>query len=154
MTRTTRSRRPGDRRHQRNVLAMLLALGLSASAWAQDADKGAAQFPTNATALEGLPTVRVETTAEGAIRRQLSGAEADGNRLRVRIDKEGFYWSSRDNRRLTLTPSGPFTYLASSEPGRYVRIQRLKDRFTYVEHVDTDLGSVTYWGELKIVLGK
>jgi hypothetical protein len=136
------------------VLGMLLTIGLSASGWAQDAGKGAAQLPTNATALEGLPTVRVETTAEGAIRRQLSGAEADGNRLRVRIDKGGLYWSSRDNRRLTLTPSGPFTYLASNEPGRYVRIQRLNDRFTYVEHVDTDLGSVTYWGELTIVLGK
>jgi hypothetical protein len=35
-----------------------------------------------------------------------------------------------------------------------VRIRQLRDKLTYVEHVDTDTGSVTYWGELRIVLGK
>ena len=74
--------------------------------------------------------------------------------MSIRIEDGGFYWSSRDNRRLALTSSGEFTYLSSSEPGRYVRIRRLNDRLTYMEHVDTDLGSVTYWGELRIVFGK
>lgn len=131
-----------------------MVLALSVPALAQDPGAGTAGIPANATALEGLPAVRVETTSEKATRRQLDGSEAAGHRLRVRIDKNGFYWSSRDNRRLSVTAAGAFTYLSSSEPGNYVRIQRLKDRFTYVEHVDTDLGSVTYWGELRIVLGK
>ncbi|MGE3403896.1 MAG: hypothetical protein AB7K63_14980 [Vicinamibacterales bacterium] len=136
------------------AVGTLLVLSLSISASAQDAGTGAGRIPADATALEGLPAVRVETTSEKTTRRQLEGAEAAGHRLRVRIDKDGFYWSSRDNRRLAVTAAGAFTYLSSSEPGTYVRIQRLNDRFTYVEHVDTDLGSVTYWGELRIVLGK
>ena len=53
-----------------------------------------------------------------------------------------------------MTSSGEFTYLSSNEPSRYVRVRRLNDRLTYIEHVDTALGSVTYWGELRIVIGK
>jgi hypothetical protein len=51
-----------------------------------------------------------------------------------------------------MNASEEFTYL-SSDPGQYVRIARVNDRITYVEHVDTALGSITWWGELKIVLG-
>jgi len=53
-----------------------------------------------------------------------------------------------------LTSSGEFTYLSSGESCGYVRIRRLDDRLTYMEHVYTDLGSVRYWGELRIVSGK
>jgi hypothetical protein len=31
---------------------------------------------------------------------------------------------------------------------------RLNDRVSYVEHVDLASGSVTWWGELRIVIGK
>jgi hypothetical protein len=44
--------------------------------------------------------------------------------------------------------------LTSAEPGRYVRFKRINDRIAYVEHVDTAFGSVTYWGELRIVLDR
>jgi hypothetical protein len=111
-------------------------------------------FPPNATALEGLPTLRVETTPEATTRRQLDSEEAAASRLSIRIKDGSFYWSSRDDRRLTLTASGEFTYLSSTEPGRYVRIRRLNDRLTYVEHLDTTLGTVTYWGELRVVTGR
>lgn len=132
------------------VLALLLTLACSASA------QGARPivFPPNATALEGLPTVRVETTPEATTRRQLGSEEAAASRLSIQIKDGGFYWSSRDDRRLTLTAAGEFTYLSSTEPGRYVRIRRLNDRLTYVEHLDTTLGSVTYWGELRVVVGQ
>jgi hypothetical protein len=111
-------------------------------------------FPPNATALEGLPTLRVDTTPEATTRRHLDAAEATASRLRIQVRDGGFYWSSRDNRRLALSGSGDFTYLSSTAPGQYVRIRRLNDRLTYVEHIDTALGSVTYWGELEIVIGK
>jgi hypothetical protein len=133
---------------------LLLVVTLCAPAGAQDAQTGAARFPPDATALEGLPTVRVETTPEGTTRRQLDASEAARHRLSIRIADGRFYWSNRDNRRLALTSSGDFTYLSSSEPGMHVRIRRLNDRLTYIEHVDTELGSVTYWGELRIVIGK
>jgi hypothetical protein len=114
----------------------------------------AAQVPANAVSLEGMPASRVETTAEGTTRQQLTGAEATRSGLRIRIDSGRYYWSSRRDQPLTLTAAGEFTYLMSNEPGHYVRIRRLTDRATYVEHLETPLGSVTYWGELRIVLGK
>jgi hypothetical protein len=35
-----------------------------------------------------------------------------------------------------------------------VKIRRLTDRLLYVEHLDMPFLSVTYWGELRIVLKK
>jgi hypothetical protein len=111
-------------------------------------------FPPNATALEGTPDIRIETTSDAATRRQLDSTDAAANRLRIQVKDGAFYWSSRDNSRLALTTAGDFTYLSSTTPGRYVRIRRVNDRLTYVEHVDTTFGSVSYWGELRVVIGK
>lgn len=142
-----------ERRFVRTGVGVLtLSLLLACSAGAQDARP--IVFPPNATALEGLPTVRVETTPEATTRRRLDSEEAAASRLSILIKDGRFYWSSRDDRRLTLTASGEFTYLSSTEPGRYVRIRRLNDRLTYVEHLDTTLGTVTYWGELRVVVGQ
>jgi hypothetical protein len=139
----------------------VVAIGLLTAAVASDclvhaqtATQGAAAVPSNATALEGLPTVRIETTSESVTRRQLAPTEARANRLRIQIKDGSFYWSSRDDERLALRSAGEFTYLTSNEPGQYVRIRRVNDKLTYVEHVETALGIVTYWGELQIVLGK
>jgi hypothetical protein len=110
-------------------------------------------IPDNAAALEGQPTVRVDATKAGATRRKLDRAEATRQSLKISAANGRYYWTSRDNRPLTLTTSGEFIYL-STEPGRYVRIRKINDRFSYVEHVDTEFGSETYWGELRIVLRK
>ena len=144
------SHRRGFGRPGVGVFTLLLLLACSAGAQ----DTRPIVFPPNATALEGLPTLRVETTPEATTRRQLGSEEAAASRLRIQIKDGSFYWSSRDDRRLALTAAGEFTYLSSTEPGRYVRIRRLNDRLTYVEHLDTTLGTVTYWGELRIVVGQ
>lgn len=138
------------RRRPAVVLCAVLLLGYPAGGQ----DSPPIVFPPNVTALEGLPTLRVETTPDATTRRQLDPAEADANRLRVQVKDGSFFWSSRGDRRLALTGSGDFTYLSSTAPGQYVRIRRLNDRLTYVEHLDTPLGSVTYWGELRIVIGR
>jgi hypothetical protein len=143
------SHRPEFGRTGAAVLTLLLAVACSAGAQGTRP----IDIPPNATALEGLPTVRIETTQEATTRRQLDSAEAAASRLRIQIKDGSFYWSSRDDRRLTLTAAGEFTYLSSTEPGRYVRIRRLNDRLTYVEHLDTTVGTVTYWGELRVVVG-
>lgn len=112
-------------------------------------------IPENATALEGLPAVRLDATRDSATRRTLGSAEAARQGLKISIVNGQYYWASRENRPLTLSSSGEFTYLSSStEPGRYVRFRKINDRIAYVEHVDIAFGSVTYWGELRIVLGK
>jgi len=127
---------------------------LGVAAWLCAASSGAAQVPAGATALEGVPTVRIDTTQEGAIRRELDDAEAAASRLRIRIVDGRYYQAGRNDRPLRVTTAGDFTYLMSDEPGRYVRFRRLNDRLTYVEHVDMAAGSVTFWGELRVVLGK
>jgi len=146
-----------ERRTRRRLAMIAVAVSwvLAAGAVvAQNRSPGGSILPRDATALEGRPTVRVETTSEAVTRRQLDSGEAAANRLRIQIEDGAFYWSSRGNRRLAPSESGGFTYLSSADPGRYVRITRLNDRFTYMEHVDTTQGSVTFWGELRIIAGK
>ncbi len=134
------------------TIAILAAL--STSAPAQNKPPDTLKLPENATALEGLPQVRVDVTRDATSRRTLGPAEATAAPLAIRIAGGRFYWASQGDRPLAPSASGAFTYLSSAEPGRYVRIQRLKDRFTYVEHLDTDTGSVTFWGELRVVLSR
>jgi len=114
----------------------------------------AVEIPANATALEGLPQVRMETTRDGSLRRELDGAEAARSRLSIAIVDGRFYRAGREGPPLTLTTKGEFTYLSSTEPGTYVQIRRLNERLLYVEHLDMPFLSVTYWGELRIVLKK
>jgi hypothetical protein len=109
-------------------------------------------FPANAHALEGLPQVRIDLTKEKVVRRELAPAEAAKSRLTIQILDGRFYWGDRTGVPLTLTKSGSFTYLSSTEPGRYIRIQEINDTLSYIEHVDMAFGSVTYWGELRVVL--
>ncbi|MGE0449961.1 MAG: hypothetical protein AB7Q29_10310 [Vicinamibacterales bacterium] len=133
---------------------LVLLLACAAGSLAQTPADGAA-LPREATALEGLPQVQVETTQDSVTRTELQPNEAAKRPLAIQIRNGQFFWASRGDRPLTQTAWGEFTYLSSStEPGQYVRIRRVKDRFTYVEHVDTERGSMTYWGELRIVLGK
>lgn len=110
-------------------------------------------IPATATTLEGVPTVRIDSTEGGTTRRVLSAAEGAKDRLKVTIADGQFYWTSRGNGPLTLSSTGEFTYL-SSGPGRYIRLTRLNDKISYVEHVDMASGSVTWWGELRIIVGK
>ena len=100
------------------------------------------------------PAVELDATREAANRRVLGSAEAAGHGLKVIVKDGRYYWASRQNVPLTLSASGEFTYLASTEPGHYIRLRKLNDRISYVEHVDTDSRSVTYWGEVRIVVGK
>jgi hypothetical protein len=108
------------------------------------------QIPAGAVTLEGIPTVRIDSAEQGATRRVLGETEARRDRLTVSQVNGKYYWTSRENKLLQLNSSGPYTYL-SSEPGRYIRFTRINDRISYVEHVDSALGSVTWWGELRIV---
>lgn len=108
-------------------------------------------IPREATVLEGLPDVRVEVTDETVTRRQLDADESEKDRLRMRV-KDGRLFT--DEGPLSVSESGGFTYLTSTQPGRYVRLRRVNDRLMYAEHIDMGERSVTYWGELRIVVGR
>ena len=111
-------------------------------------------IPDNAAALEGQPTIRIDASNAGAKTLDLDTAEAAKNRLKVRISEGRYYWSSRGDEPLTVSSSGAFTYLSSNEPGKYIRLTKVGDKLEYVEHVDKDFTSVTFWGELRVVLKK
>jgi hypothetical protein len=110
-------------------------------------------IPSTAATLEGIPTVRIDSAEDGSTRLVLDAAEAAKNRLTVKVVDGQFYWTSRENRLLRLDSSGDLTYL-SSEPGKYIRLTRLNDKISYVEHLDMGSRSVTWWGELRIEVGK
>lgn len=127
---------------------------MTAAARGEAKSQGAVEIPKNATALEGLPQIKIETTQDGATRHELNAVEAAHSRLVIKIVDGHLYWAGREGGSLHVTRSGDFTYLSWTEPGQYVGFRRLGDRLIYVEHVDLPLGGVTYWGELRIVLGK
>ena len=135
-------------------VVVCFALGMGGAAGQAQTSGEPLLIPPNASALEGVPAVRLDATKESATRRTLDSAEASKQSLRIRIVNGQYFWASRENRSLTLSSSGEFTYLSSTEPGQYVRFRRINDRIAYVEHVDSAFGSVTYWGELRIVLGR
>jgi hypothetical protein len=113
-----------------------------------------AVIPSNAAVLEGVPRVRIDTTQDHVTRRELDAAEAARSRLTITIRDGQLYRGDRTGTPLTITTSDGFTYLSSSRPGRYIRIQRLHDTLSYIEHVDMAFGSVTYWGELRVAVTK
>ena len=128
--------------------AALLAPGITGQT---DAIPATVRIPPGAIALEGIPAVRVDAAQDETTRRVLNQVESVNSRLVVEIVDGQYYWTSRDNRRLRLEASGPFTYL-SSEPGNYIRFTRVNDRLSYIEHVDVPTGSVTWWGELRVIV--
>ena len=90
---------------------------------------------------------------DGARRRALDGEEAARQSLKIRVDNGKYFWATRENVPLTLTTAGEFTYL-TAEPGQYIRLRRVNDKIEYVEHVDKEWESVTWWGEMRVVLKK
>lgn len=135
------------------IAIVCLAVWAPRSPGQETAQPQKVEIPADATTLEGIPTVRIDSAEGGTTRRILSAAEADRARLTVKVVDGRFYWTSRGHRPLELSSTSEFTYL-SSEPGHYIRLTRLNDRISYVEHVDLRLGSVTWWGALRIVAGQ
>ena len=131
----------------------VLCLSAAVSFGQEPSEPQPVEIPATATVLEGIPTVRVDAAEGGAARRLLSELEAEQSRLTVGLVDDHYYWVSRENRPLQMFAMGAFTYL-SSDPGHYIRFTRLNDRIAYEEHVDSASGSTTWWGELRIVVGK
>ena len=110
-------------------------------------------IPKTAT-LEGIPSIRIDSDGRTTTSRVLDPTEAAKNPLKIRVRDGKFYWESRDDRPLKSSESGAFIDL-SAEPRNYIRLTRYDDKVWYVEHVDLEnFGSVTWWGEVKIFVGR
>jgi hypothetical protein len=140
-------------RNQMRALALMWLLSAGLAAQSTSAVPPAS-IPAGTTALQGVPTVRVDTTIDETTRRALTPKEANEQGLSITVNRGRYFWTSRQNEELTIRSSGEFTYLTTANPGQYVRLRRINDRLTYVEHLDIGSRSVTYFGELRIVLGK
>jgi hypothetical protein len=140
-------------RRMNRVMAALVGLGLVAAVTFSYAGspQGVVEIPPDAAALEGIPHVRIDVTQDGVTRRQLGAAEAAKDRLTITI-VDGRLYRAGEDRPLFVTSSKDFVYLSSVEPGKYVRVRKLDDRYSYIEHMDMPFGSVTFWGELRIVI--
>jgi hypothetical protein len=134
-------------------VAAWLALGAAGVASQAQTSGEKPVIPENASALEGLPAVRLDAKKDAATRRKLGTDEAIKQSLKISVVDGKYFWESRENLPLTLTSSGEFTYL-TAEPGQYVRLRKVDDKIEYVEHVDKAWESVTWWGELRVVLKK
>lgn len=135
------------------VVMGCLGLAVSVASGQESPRPQRVEIPASATVLEGIPSVRIDSSEVGATRHVLSAQEAAQSRLTVGLSEGRYYWTSRENRVLQPIVSGEFTYL-TADPGHYIRFTRLNDRISYAEHVDLPSGSVTWWGELRIVVGK
>jgi len=111
------------------------------------------EIPKGAVTLEGVPRVRIDDTEAGSQRRVLPKKEADEHQLRIQVRDGQFFRAGKGNAPLKVDAAGAYTYL-SSQPGSYIRLTRINDRIAYVEHLEEGPNHVTFWGELRIVLGK
>ncbi len=114
---------------------------------------GTFEVPKTATTLEGIPSVRVDLSAEASQRRVLGKDEAAKNKLNIKVKNGQFFWASQGGEPLALNRKGEFTFL-SATPGNYITVRKVKDRITYVEHLENKGQYITYFGELRVVVGK
>ena len=110
--------------------------------------------------LEGLPTKRIERTAEFSTATVISGLESQSSAVRITKADDIYYWSSRGNIPMSRIEDGIYiTYVAVDGSG-YVRTlnaiarevfqrQASDDQVgqtMYVEHILVGLESLTYYG--------
>lgn len=97
----------------------------------------------------GTPLVRIESDAKETKRTELS--EAAGSQGQCRIVKRGrkYLWASRGNRELIRSDAGDYVYYVSPEGSGYVKVftGNTSDGYDYMEHLTTELKTVTYWGK-------
>lgn len=130
--------------------AAVVAAGVWVGVVAAQSPADALRLPAGAT-LEGSPSVRVESSEQGTTRTVLPAGDRTAHPLTLRL-RDGLFYTSA-NVPLQSWDAGGFTYL-TPKPGSYIRLRRVNDRISYVEHLDEGARSVTYWGELRILLGK
>jgi len=134
--------------------AAVVVLTLLTPALAQNAGPPQRVTIPQIAILEGVPTVRVDSNADATTRHVLSLKEGAKDPLTIRVRDGQYYWTSHGDRPLKVSESGAYTYLTMG-PGTYIRLTNVNGRLTYVEHVDMEeRGSVTWWGELRIAVGR
>jgi hypothetical protein len=101
------------------------------------------------TGFAGTPLVRVDSDEKETKRTELS--DTAGEKYQCRIVRKGrkYLWASRNNRELTRSDAGDWTYYVSPEGSGYVKVFHgaAEMPFDYMEHVTGELKTVTYWGK-------
>ncbi len=137
------------------VVATLCTIAATATLSAQKAAQPQpVELPTGTLTLEGVPRVRIDDTETGSRRHVLDRKEADRHQFSIQVKDGQFFRGGTANQPpLKVEAQGAYTYL-SAKPGSYIRFTRMNDRIAYVEHLEEGQNHVTFWGELRIVIGK
>jgi hypothetical protein len=97
----------------------------------------------------GTPLIRVDTDATESKRTELS--DTAGKKYECRVVRQGrkYFWASRGSRELTRANAGDWTYYVSPEGSGYVKVLSgdVTLPYEYMEHVTSELKTVTYWGK-------
>jgi|SRR5688572_25260295 hypothetical protein len=100
-------------------------------------------------AFTGTPLVRVDADSTETKRTELS--EVAGQKYECRVVRKGrkYVWASRGDRELIRANAGDWTYYVSPEGSGYVKVLTgsVTQPYDYMEHVTSELKTVTYWGK-------
>jgi len=109
-----------------------------------------AEASSNFTTIIGTPKAKVETHADSTKRSKLNAQQ--GVEYHMEIVRQGgeFIWISREGKTLTHSISGAYDNFVNPEGAGYVKVMMLQGECEYMEHVNLQLSTITYYGECDV----
>ena len=125
-----------------------------AQSGAEDANTGiSTEAPKKIVILNGVPSVKVVSSAGVTERQELTDAEKNQFRVLVTKIDDMYVWETRGKKLLFKTQSGVHRHFISPEGSGYVKVVAAgtpqDEPLSYMEHLNMGLMTVTYWGTLE-----
>ena len=92
----------------------------------------------------GFPVSKIESNQNQTKRYELTKKQTKEYQVVISEFEGRFYWESRNKVELIKTISGIYTNYVSPTGSGYIKVSTLDN--TYLEHINSGLGTITYWG--------
>ena len=92
----------------------------------------------------GFPVSKIESNQNQTKRYELTKNQTKEYQVVISEFEGRFYWESRNKVELIKTISGIYTNYVSPTGSGYIKVSTLDN--TYLEHINSGLGTITYWG--------
>jgi hypothetical protein len=92
----------------------------------------------------GFPVSKIESNQNQTKRYELTKNQTKEYQVVISEFEGRFYWESRNKLELIKTISGIYTNYVSPTGSGYIKVSTLDN--TYLEHINSGLGTITYWG--------